>query len=677
MEKEEIIYTKVSNLQPDCPIVALSPAKNDGENGWYKSVPSVTITSVTQTSEADPVSSMYLIWKEGEMDMTPSYIADNEQIVRIPGDGIYNIKAWSESASGIQCDDAEDHLYQVKVDTILPVITFETTKGTGSSIYVHFEVKDQGSGVDSEKILVLQGSSTIPVKVEKTADGYAGNFDITEVGNYFIQAADIAGNQAKTVSFTPMSMKIRPVTNILNDSVTLGAQVLKGTFEITGATIAYRKSIESAYTDVIDTYISKNNGGDWTVSAVLDELDPGTVYSYRITATSEADEVLEYEGLFKTLSDESGISLSGTAKYASNTEGIINVSLYDGNVCVMATEVDAGEEFTFRNVPDGNYNIVATDGVYSKSMRVLIKDHMVIYPENYIELVLSGKNTAVVLTTDNTPHITADNMDSIFEDDIINYNADDSALVLEGGTVEFKLYATLIPVTSVSASEIAAMYAVTNRNQVVGAYLDLTLYKITMDAGGNVIERKQVTELARGANISVTIPLGELSGKPGLEVIRIHDTGDRFVGASLIDQDNNPGTYTVTTNQFSTYAVLYSVNAPTTETQPATEAMRDGTASPATDGTIYVQEKNEQAESGGNSRKVKDPDGDVETQSKQPEKIKKPSVNRQASVGSLRSSGSVKTGDTAPIIAVVVVILAMTGLLFVLINKKKRTNICH
>ena len=145
--------------------------------------------------------------------------------------------------------------------------------------------------------------------------------------------------------------------------------------------------------------------------------------------------------------------------------------------------------------------------------------------------------------------------------------------------------------------------------------------------------------------------------------------------ASLIDQDNNPGTYTVTTNQFSTYAVLYSVNAPTTETQPATEAMRDGTASPATDGTIYVQEKNEQAESGGNSRKVKDPDGDVETQSKQPEKIKKPSVNRQASVGSLRSSGSVKTGDTAPIIAVVVVILAMAGLLFVLINKKKRTNI--
>ena len=670
--KEQIVFTKVSGLVPNCPEVTIDPANPNGNNGWYTSIPSFRIQGDANTEGEAPVSTFYQIWKEGEVDMTPANIGETSISADFPGNGIYHLKTWSETAANMKCKNADDHEYEIKIDTIDPVITFETSKGTGSTVLVHFVVSDTESGIDSSRIMVLHGSADVPVKVEETSNGYEGSFEISEIGNYTIQAADIAGNVAESVSFTPMSMKVRPVTNITDDSVTLGATVLKGTFDITNATISYRKYEDTEYTDVTDAFVSVDNGGNWTVSTILENLEVGNVYSYRITATSSADEVLEYDGLFKTLTFNAGTSVTGTARYANDVDGTITVALYDGSVCTMAMEVKAGDEFTFKNVQDGNYNIVATDGVYSKSMRVLIEDGLIVYPENYIELVLSGKNTSVVLTTANTPHVTADNMDSIFEDDVTNFNSTDNALLMNGGTVEFKLYATLIPVSNVSSKEIAAMYAVTEQNKVVGAYLDLSLYKISSDANGEVIEKKRVTELASGANISVTIPLGDLAGKSGLEVVRIHDTGDRYVGASLVDQDTNPNTYTVTTNQFSTYAVLYSLNAASTETPKTTqEVILEGTAEPSSSGTIYTTPTDN-----GKTDPPSDDSGDdnIDNSSKKNQKkannIKKPSSNRQASVGSLRSSGSAKTGDETPIFVMVVVMIISAGCMMFLRRKK-------
>ena len=62
----------------------------------------------------------------------------------------------------------------------------------------------------------------------------------------------------------------------------------------------------------------------------------------------------------------------------------------------MAKEITSGEEFVFNHVQDGNYNLVATDGTYSKSIRVSVEDGMIVYPTQYIELALSGKNTSFV-----------------------------------------------------------------------------------------------------------------------------------------------------------------------------------------------------------------------------------------------------------------------------------------
>ncbi|MCM1158468.1 MAG: hypothetical protein NC300_07450 [Bacteroidales bacterium] len=660
--------TNISTAKPGCPEITVVPAEPDGENGWYRTEPEITIQNVTETDEElpTPVVTSYRRWKTGGNAEAAVEIEGPSQVLRITEEGEENVKAWSVSASGVECDNKDSHVVTVKHDKTAPVITITPEKGNNASVLVSFTITDEVSGVNGDSIKVLHGTREFAVKMEKVGDGhtYKGSFEVKETGNYSIQAADNAGNLSEQAVFTPMSMKIKPITNISTSSATVGAFVRKGTFPIQSVSVAYRKYTDTSYRET-QSIANEDANGNVTVSAVLSGLTQAATYVYKITAVSEGKEVLEYEGYFRTLSpDTAGISLSGTARYADNREGKITVGLFDGNMCIMASEINAGEQFVFDRVPDGMYNLVATDGFYSRTVGIMIEGGMVIYPTTYIEMVLSGMNTSVEITTSETPKVTADNMDSIFEYDNYNFTEKDKALIDDGGTVEFKLYATLMKVTSVSANEITAMYAVTDSNKIVGAYLDLSLYKIVTDANG-VVERTRVTELGNGAAVSVTIPLGDMAGKPGLEVVRIHQDGDNFTGTSLVDMDNNPSTYTVTTSQFSTYAVLYNREAPVEE--PTTERIDSGSPDPGTTGEIYVTtEKPSEAptteRTGGSTATTESP-GDNPNPT--------PAATSSTSVGSLRSTGSAKTGDEAPVAVMGMIMLMAMGGIVVLRRKAK------
>lgn len=662
-----IDLTKISSEVPECPDVTVTgnvPGEEEqtvdagklNNTIWFAKWPEITIKSTTETeNDKIPVYTQYRMWENNQQDLTPTKIEDGLGTVTISKEGIYHLQVECETAASVQCVDADKHLYDIQVDGTAPKIDFTTSKGNGSTLIVDFTITDNLSGVNKDSIKILHGTRPITAKIEETETGYKGSFEIRETGNYTIHAADIAGNVSDAAAFTPMSMKIKAVTNITSTGATLGANVMKGTFDIASASLSYRKYTDTEYKET-EAVTTKDENGNVALSAALTGLESGIAYVYKVVATSVVGEVLIYEGYFKTLPTVGkGISITGTARYANNAKGTITVGLFEGNVCVMAKEVNAGEEFTFDLIPDGNYNIVATDGIYTKTVRLLVKDGTIIYPEKYIELILSGKNTSVEITTDETPDITADNMDSIFEDDNVNFNNEDKALIEAGGTVEFKLYATLMKVSSVSAQEIAAMYAVTDKNKVVGAYLDLSLYKIRTNASGDT-EKSRVTKLASGANISVTIPLGDLAGKPGLEVVRIHNEGENFLGASLMDQDTNPNTYTVTTNQFSTYAVLYSVDEPTTEpkVEPTTEQ-------PTTEQPTTEQNANSTTEQNKDKKPGKKPDKDSGKDEEE-----------SSTVGSLKSPGSAKTGDATPIALLGSMMLCSLGGLIILRKKSKK-----
>ncbi len=664
--QQTIVLDKVSSEAPECPSVSFTPDAN--EKGWITSDEAkAIIKNISFTEDGTPVDTKYQLWKEGETSLHITTIESNSEIEEIPiTDGVYKLRLWSESATGVACESAEDdtHIYTIQMDSKEPVIEYQLEKGADNSLVVNFTVKDDVSGVDGETIKVFNGAYPVAVTVEQAEDGsgYVGSFAITEVGSYSIKASDIAGNSAVAPAFKPMSMKVNAVKNISATAATVGARVIKGSYDIESTAISYRKFGEDSYKEA-ESVVNTDEFGNVATSAVLKDLENGTNYVYKITAVSVAGEVLEYVGYFKTLSDdEAGITISGTAKYKDNRDGYITVGLFKGNSCIRAVEVDTsvGNTFSFYNVPDGCYDAIATDGVYSNNRRVVINQGRIVFPEDgSVDLELSGMNTSVVITTDETPDVTADNLDSIFNDET-NYTAEDKALVNDGkGTVEFRLYATLMKVSAVTSEELSVMYsAASSKDKLVGAFLDLSLYKIITDADGNV-SRSQVHDLGGGAYASVTIPLGDLAGKPGLEVVRIHKNGDHFTGAYLVDQDNNPSTYTVIASQFSTYAVLYDP-----EKEPATtEEIKDGTMNPSQDGSINIttedpgiapdDDPDEEPDNKKDPHDDKDNNKDDKKDNKDDNKS-----NGGSSVGSLTSSGSAKTGDASPI-------MLLFGMMFV------------
>jgi len=663
--ENRIVLDKVSNETPECPTVIFDPEVN--ENGWITSDEAkAIINNISFTNDMTPVDTQYQLWKDGESSLHITTIESDEETEELVlSDGVYKLRLWSESATGILCESTEEegHIYTVQVDSTEPTITYELKKGSDNSLVVDFKVTDETSGVNGETIKVFNGVYPVAVKVEALEDGtgFSGSFAIKEVGSYSIVAEDIAGNSTQAPAFKPMSMKVSAVKNIAAGSATVGARVIKGSYPIQSANISYRKFTDSQYIEADSLPVVDDITGDQSISAVLDNLEQGTNYVYKVTAMSEAGEVLEYVGYFKTLSDrDAGITVSGTVRYRDGRDGYITVGLFSGNSCIRAVEVDTslGNTFAFNDVADGNYTVLATDGVYSKNARVLIQNGRIIFPDSAsIDLELSGMNTSVEITTDETPDVTADNLDSLFNDET-NYTEEDRLLVEDGnGTVEFKLYATLMQVSSVSPEEISVMYsAASDKNKIVGAYLDLTLYKIVTDENGNV-NRSQVHKLGGGANVSVTIPLGDLANKSGLEVIRIHKNDDHFTGAYLVDQDNNPNTYTITSSQFSTYAVLYDPD-PEPETPPTTEEIKDGTISPSQDGAINNPTDDTEVE----------PDEDK----KDDEDKKKDDDSEGSSVGSLTSSGSAKTGDASPVAVLFgMMVISVLGILFL---RKKAKN---
>lgn len=677
----------ISKTTPDCPSVSVSP-KMDAENTdtfWFNKAtgePTVTITNVRETSDGTPATTYYRHHKNDESvyDEATMTSSETSRTIKISDDGIHYFQYWSESASKVRCENADDHIQVVRYDGTAPVIKIEAEQTNGSSIVVRYTVTDEASGVNKDTVHVLRNDKVYNSTIEEIENGYTGTFTVNETGNYIVTANDMAGNEAEVLGFTPMSMVVNAVTNITTTKANLSALVTKGTSDITTApTISIRKESSETYTECDTNAECDETTGNWKVAASLDSLTENTTYIYRVRAVSDIGEILEYEGYFRTLAiNVSGVTFTGIAGYYNgvipdNKNGMIAVGLYEGNICIRASYVHTGDKFVFENVPDGSYNIVATDGTYSRTLGVVIQDGRIVKPLGTISLMLSGKNTSVVISTPETPRITADNMDSIFDYDTVNYNADDRALIQANGTVEFKLYATLKKVTSVSSDEIAAMYSVTSKDKIVGAYLDLSLYKITTDKNGNS-ERTQVTQLSNDANISVTIPLGDLAGKEGLEVVRIHDTGDRFVGAVLSDQDGNPNTFTIVTNQFSTYAILYSPEKEPTTEDKTTEGKttEDKTTEDKTTGDKTTEDKTTRDKTTEDKTTEDKPTNTSQssTQEVKPIPGKKPASGASFSSVST-SSGYAKTGDETPIVLLsFVMMVSLAGAFFI----KRKTH---
>lgn len=640
---EEIItktYTKISDTIPSEPEVYLDPEDSDGSNNWYINYPTLHIVPADNVdSDTTPVYTYYKIWR-GEEEAINATMLEDDFSYNLNRDGLWHIKVWSVSASDVQCQNVYEET--VYVDTTNPEIEIVSATSEENKVKINFTAKDLYSGIDPDSIKVTCNGINIGVTVNASSDGngYVGVFDVDSRGTYYIYAKDLAGNEIESLGFEPMSMRIKAVSDITNSSAKVSAIVYKGTSEIRAVRLMYKTFDSEEYVEVTPNIV-RNDDDSVSLSYIFEGLTTGTVYNYKIVADSNMQESLNYVGSFRTIDEsETGISVQGTARYNNAVSddiksNDINVLLYNNTTCVRSVSVADGGTFTFGNVPDGSYSIVAISGNYEKVVGLVIEDGNIASPQGNINIVLGGQSTGLVISGDGTPNVTVSGLDDIFQYDSTNYSSDDQLVVDEGGVVEYKLYVSLKKVAEVDQEEISAMYGTISDKKVVGAYIDLSLYKITTLANGVTLPSERIDELAGGVKLKVTVPLGDMAGKDGLGIVMIHHQSDNSYSiAELKDVDNNKTTYSFETNKFSTYAFVYTVSDET---------------------------KNETNNNGGQTI------GEI-VDKKEPTS---PEVS--STIKNLSQSSQPQTGDNEPI-ALYVSLIAVLGISIVLISIKKKNK---
>lgn len=739
----EKTFTGISDVVPDAPTIRVAVGTKNEDSGWYiETKPNVKITTnnmmsngVPVTSDGVPLHTDYTITVAGTSTDIQRTYTSSEYPFYLDYEGEVTITAVNVSASNKKSAEATA---VIKVDTIKPVIKITgSTIDTSGNLVVNYEISDATSGVNRAKV-TINGEATL-VEEPNVSGTVAGSFVAQPGITYSIEAEDIAGNIADVVEFKPLALDVSPVTNITTNSALLNANILVGTYPLSNYYIAYKKHDVAKYSkySLVST-ITTEDGIE--ITCPFKNLESNTVYDYMVYAVTETSkEVKEYTGSFKTGSIGSAATVYGSVKYDNALMDSLKtypiyVTLYNGGVAIGGIEIesDASNEYYFKNVPDGSYQITATNGKLSKTASVTVTNGGITYPENYlsangINLVLSGLSTSVVIE-DSEIELTADNLDVIYDDDFnINISSDEYDIVNDGGNILVTLHANYLNVaTDVGSTTEGIIKDKLGNNAEVVRYIELYITKTVTDKNGNQTT-SYITELADP--ITVSFPLGDLAGQR-IYVASLHSG---LLNNSDYDFYNwgTPSTavlthdyVTITTSRFSVYA-LYRMkttdryftvkwidgdgNVMKTETVKDGESATPPTAVPTkspTDKYTYTFEawdvdysaitKDTIISAWFTANKIAEPDApkpedptteeptkeDPTTEEPAPEKVPPTIVNTPTNnSGPSSSSGtgnkysylgsvsSPKTGDTAPIIIIgLIMVISAVGL--VIFTKK-------
>ena len=217
---------------------------------------------------------------------------------------------------------------------------------------------------------------------------------------------------------------------------------------------------------------------------------------------------------------------------------------------------------------------------------------------------------------------------------------------------------------SVSQSDKEAIIASLG-NYIVGQYLDISVWK-TVGSGS----AKKVTETASKIAVTITVPESLRNSKSSVNrsfaVFRVHD------GAvtKLSDSDSSANTVTIHTDKFSTYALAYrDTSNGTTTTKSSSSSSSNGS------GSSKGSTKKSSTTTTSSSSKKSSGSGTTTVSTKSSNSGSSSSGSSGSSSSGYIYTGSPKTGDSAPIVPVVIVLVAaLIGIVasIVMIRKKKQ-----
>ncbi len=710
--RKEVTFAGISDVIPEAPVISVEGIL--GNDDWYiKELPTVTILSEDKTSDGVPVTTTYKMVVGG--NQIQSNVDSESEQLNITSEGEVSIEAWSKSKADCVSDVVSKN---IKIDVNGPkVIITDSTVDENGNTSIKFVVTDEISGVDVDEVYVNDEL----IKVEEADGVITGSFVANNNQVYSIVAKDIAGNESEITEFAPLTLKVSPVINITPSGAYIDAKIIEGTYPISNCYIAYKKATETNY----DTALSNKHDEEYGISMdyTFRNLAPDTVYDYRVYAiTSGSNEVKVVEGSFRTADLSSTATVYGSVTYADDLPDDyktypIYVALYDANTVIAGMELAAEDDidYIFKNVADGNYRIVATNGLLSEVSTVTVTNGGISYPADYaskggVHFVLDGLSTDVVVK-DNSINITADGLDKIYNTALYNGNVtdDDLEVVAAGGTVNITLYANYITVNDVDKTTEGIFIDKIGKNGIIERYIQLYVVKEVRDVEGKLVNGTPTNITRLAEPVTVSFPLGNLAGQK-IYVASVHQSGSdyAYINWAGSDVSLSHNYVTISTDRFSVYALYrlietkkeYTVKwidgngnimktetvvdgdpaTPPTETPKKSETEKytyvfsgwDTDYSSINKDTIisawFVAKEKEQ---------VKPPTTETPPTTQKPtddkkEDADKDDINKQPTNHPYLGTGvSPQTGDETPFVALIVLML-VSATSMILINKRKR-----
>lgn len=327
--------------------------------------------------------------------------------------------------------------------------------------------------------------------------------------------------------------------------VTVAGEVTAGDYPVKQLNFRYRKTGDKDWItiDSIGTSVDLNG------------LMEDTIYELELSAVDDCGNAAHDYQQFQTnpkpqCTGESEVT--GEAEESTN----ISVTLERGNTIVSSiTGLNKKDTFSFINIPDGEYNLVTTDGTYRTTRMATVKNSKT---DNLMVNPVGSKETRVEVKG-NAPDIAGDGLNELFDTDLYLNNSEAEEEIKNGGSTEIRLTAE-----ETEDEEVKKTMGVKAEagQRVVGLYTDLAGQLTVTPKGGY----STVTELSEAPKmVLVAIPLPEdIQGKDSYRILRNIDGSTEEMPVLTGDNIGNPkneGYYVdeayayVWTKSFATYGI--------------------------------------------------------------------------------------------------------------------------
>lgn len=329
-----------------------------------------------------------------------------------------------------------------------------------------------------------------------------------------------------------------------SDKITVKGRIVEGDYPIKEKTFKYRRAGDQQWLPINTIGESVDLGG----------LKEGSIYELELTATdTRGNTVMDYQRLQTASRAQSTIERHGDGNRS------ISVTLERGNTIVASiTGIGKEDLFSFRNLPDGEYNVVFTDGNYKVTTLATVVDSKT---EMLKARDADSKQTRVEVKK-SAPDIAVYGLNELYETDLYRNNSEAEEKIKSGGNAEIKL----ISETAVDSAVKANIQKKADEDgREVGLYTDLK-GEFVLTTKGGYSTTEEISKVSGLVLVAMPLP-AEIQEKDGFRIYRSLNGEVEEMAVLPENQIEAPkeegyyirGAYAyIWTKKFSTYAVAYN-----------------------------------------------------------------------------------------------------------------------